>query len=273
MRFVALALLVACHGTPSASSYPPPGPSRPLVVQAAMAEPIGREPAWLGIRFNPGTTRVLQVIDGSPAAAAGVQAGDEIVSLDGIAMHSPQEIVKAIAAAEPGRRVTVALTREGAPQTFAIELGTRPADDKLIGATLLDNPAPAFTATALDGKTKITPAELRGNVVLLEFWGTWCGPCTTQYPHLARWHRDYASRGLRVLALTDEDRDIVRTYVARQKLTYPVALDPEDRIRADFLVSALPTTVFVDRAGVVRYVSVGVGDPAETERAIERLLR
>src|SRR5690606_27237594 len=99
---VAIAL-AACAGT-----APPPAPPAPAPQPVKVSQPmVHREPAWLGVWFDPGTTRVIQVIASSPAATAGVQIGDELVSLDGTPVHASQEIVKAVTEAAPGSRVTI----------------------------------------------------------------------------------------------------------------------------------------------------------------------
>lgn len=238
----------------------------------ARAPAARSERPWLGVRFEPGTTRIVQVVDGSPAAAAGLQVGDQIQALDGIAMHASQQIVTTVAESQTGHRLNVTFDRAGAQHTLAIPLAARPRADHLMRESLLDRPAPAFTAAALDGGAPLALTDLRGEVVLVDFWATWCGPCTTQFAHLNDWHRRYASRGLHIVALSDEEPDLVREYVTSQQLAYPVALDPDDRIRAAYLVPGMPSTVIIDRAGVVRYVTVGAVDPAEIEGAFTRLL-
>jgi peroxiredoxin len=260
-------LFAACHRNPPPAPAPKPAQPEPAVVE------LRDQTAWLGVRFEPGTTRVVQVVEQSPAAAAGIQIDDQIVSLDGVAMQTSQQIVKTVANTPPGTRSKVVLTRGGTERTLTIKLAVRPPDDKLIRTHLLDRPAPPFTAAALDGGTGPALADLRGRVVLIDFWATWCGPCTTQYPHLNHWHQQYASKGLQIVALSDEEPDLVREYVAAEKLQYPIALDPDDRIRAAYLVPGMPTTVLIDKAGVVRYVSVGTVDPAEIETAFTKLLQ
>jgi peroxiredoxin len=268
MKLVVLVVLAACHSAqPQPPAPPPPAPPAPAVVE------LRDQTAWLGVRFEPGTTHVVQVVDQSPAAAAGIHVDDQIVSLDGVAMQTSQQIVKTVGETPPGTRVKVVLTRGGAQQTLSIKLAVRPPDDKLIRTSLLDKPAPPFTARALDGTAGTTLADLRGRVVLIDFWATWCGPCTTQFPHLNQWHQQYAAKGLHILGLSDEEADLVREYVAAEKLQYPIALDPDDRIRAAYFVPGMPTTVVIDKTGVVRYVSVGTVDPAEIETAFTRLLQ
>jgi cytochrome c biogenesis protein CcmG, thiol:disulfide interchange protein DsbE len=268
-RSLLLLTVSACHGAAPPSAPPPPRKAPPPVA----APNVQQQPAFLGVRFEPGTTRATQIVDRSPAAAAGLQVDDQIVSLDGVAMQTSKQIVETIAATKPGSTVTIVLERGQQTVTLAVKLVERPPDERLIRETLLDRPAPAFTAPSLDGTASIALADLRGQVVLVDFWATWCGPCTAQFPHLNQWHAQYADKGLRIVALSDEEAQQVRDYVAEQKLAYPIALDPNERIRAAYLVPGIPTTVVIDKAGIVRYVRVGVGNPVEVEATFTQLLK
>jgi peroxiredoxin len=228
-------------------------------------------PAWLGLWFEPGTTHVMRVVDNSPAASAAIQAGDEIVSLDGVTMQSSQEIVKNVSSRAPGSRVTVELTRGGAPLKLDVTLAPRPPDEKMMKQSLVDHAAPTFTAQKIDG-TAVKLADLRGRVVLLDFWATWCGPCTTQFPHLNEWHQKYASKGLAIVALSDEEPDELKLFAQQEQLKYPIAVDTDDRIRMAYLVAGMPTTVVIDKTGVVRYAAIGTVNPREIEAAFTQLL-
>jgi thiol-disulfide isomerase/thioredoxin len=266
----------ACHTSSAAPAAPPaakPAAPTPTPQQAEAPAPrIPTWPAYLGARFEPGTTRIVQLIPHSPAAASALHLGDEIVSIDGVAMTSSQQIVQKVTETQANTKVTVVIKREGAPMTLTIKLGARPPDEQLIRQTLLDRPAPAFTATTLDGKPSLKLADLRGRVVLVDFWATWCHPCIAQFPHLNEWHKKYAAKGLSIVALSNEEADLVRDYVAAEKLGFPVALDPDDRIRAAYIVPGMPTTVVIDKTGVVRYVKVGLGKPKDVEALITSLL-
>jgi len=265
-RRLLLLTVSACRA--AAPAPPPVPPQAPPVV-----EPQPQLPAFLGVRFEPGTTRATQIVENSPAAGAGIHIDDEIVSLDGVAMQTSKQIVETIAATKPGSTISIVLRRGAETVTLAVKLAERPPDERLIRQTLMDRPAPAFTAPSLDGTSSIVLADLRGQVVLVDFWATWCGPCTAQFPHLNQWHTQYANQGLRIVALSDEESQQVRDFVAEQKLTYPIALDPNERIRASYLVPGIPTTVVIDKTGIVRYVRVGVGNPAEVEATITQLLK
>jgi peroxiredoxin len=212
------------------------------------------------------------VVENGPAALAGIQLGDVIETIDGVAVSASREIVNRVTSARPGTKITVGYKRRGTSHTTVVELGTRPPDERLMRDAIVDQPAPDFTAPALDGSPAFKLADLRGNVILIDFWATWCGPCTFQFPHLKDWHQRYTSRGLRILALSDEEADLVRDFTRTEKLTYPIGLDPDARIRVAYLVPGMPTTVIIDRKGIVRYVAIGTADPVEIENVIKRLL-
>jgi peroxiredoxin len=225
----------------------------------------------MGVVFEPTTTRALQIMANSPAQAAGIRVGDEVLAIDGEPVTKPPQIIKRIASTPAGTTLTLTVRRDGAELAVPVKVAARPSEDEMLAA-LLGKPAPTFTASLVAGGQQAL-AELRGQVVLVEFWATWCGPCTMQFPDLNRLHKQYAAKGVHILALTGEDRGFVTEYVAAEHLDYPIALDPDDAIRRQYVAFALPTTIVVDKAGVVRYLHAGVTDPAELEAVIVRLLK
>jgi thiol-disulfide isomerase/thioredoxin len=133
--------------------------------------------------------------------------------------------------------------------------------------------SPPIEVVTLDGRS-IDPAVLRGRVVVLNFWATWCLPCRVEMPALQSLHDRYAGEGLIVLGLsTDaEGEEVVRSYVEKRELTFPVALaDPATRW-AFGGVEKIPTTFIVDRDGVIRYKVVGYFASPGLKRAVRRLL-
>ncbi|MBS1853130.1 MAG: TlpA family protein disulfide reductase [Acidobacteria bacterium] len=105
-----------------------------------------------------------------------------------------------------------------------------------------------FTLTALDGK-KWTLKELQGKVVLVNFWATWCPPCRKEIPDLEVLYRRFENQGLVVLAISDEPEDKVKPFIAENKVTYPVLLDPDDNVHKLFDVEGIPHNFVYDRAG------------------------
>jgi peroxiredoxin len=114
--------------------------------------------------------------------------------------------------------------------------------------------APPFDLAVLDGG-RVTLAEFRGRPVVINFWATWCTPCRVEMPMLIRAWRDNRGRLLEIVAvnLTDQERrKDVRRFVEQQELPFHVALDERGRVRERYGLVSLPTTVFVDSAGIVR---------------------
>ncbi|MEM8932562.1 MAG: TlpA disulfide reductase family protein [Acidobacteriota bacterium] len=133
-------------------------------------------------------------------------------------------------------------------------------------------PLPNFRLPSLDGP-EISPADYPGDVVVIDLWATWCGPCRLQARYLEQLHGEYAT-GVRFLAInTGESEDIVRRYVERTPFPYPLLLDPSQTVQTMYQASGLPTVFIVDAAGKVSYLNVGVSDPATLRREIEKAQR
>jgi cytochrome c-type biogenesis protein len=118
---------------------------------------------------------------------------------------------------------------------------------------------PAYGATALTG-TADSLGKLRGRVVLLNVWATWCIPCRTELPDLQALHERYATQGLEIVGVSiDEASDAtnVTEYARERGVTYPLWHDPEDRISGLFLANGVPATYLVGRNGTLRWRWLG----------------
>lgn len=99
----------------------------------------------------------------------------------------------------------------------------------------------------------ITTDQLRGKVVVLNFWATWCPPCKKEMPLLETTYNKYKEKGVIVLGVNyNEDRETITKFVKEIKITFPIALDRDFKVTKEFGVLALPTTFFIDRRGVIR---------------------
>jgi len=105
-----------------------------------------------------------------------------------------------------------------------------------------------FTLTELGGK-KWTLKEQRGKVVVVNFWATWCPPCRKEMPDLETLYKQFKDQGLVILAISDEDAGKVAPFIAEQKVTYPILLDPERKVNELFQIEGIPKTFVYDRSG------------------------
>lgn len=126
-----------------------------------------------------------------------------------------------------------------------------------------------FSFTALDGRV-VSSADLRGKVVLLDFWATWCGPCIRSLPDLKRIHSEFGPQGLEVVAFSfDDDRAAVEQVVQQHQLPWPQHFEGRDnRFGRQFGIAHYPSAWLVDRAGNVRYISA----LADTDNKVKTLL-
>ena len=125
-------------------------------------------------------------------------------------------------------------------------------------------PAPDFHAVTLDPvPVAKTIADYRGQVVLLNIWATWCGPCEWEMPAIETLHRDFAPKGLKVVAVAVDDPGFeqrVRDFVARKQLTFDVLVEGSGKIEQDYEARGIPATYLIGADGVIRKRVAGASD-------------
>ena len=139
--------------------------------------------------------------------------------------------------------------------------------------TDVGDPMPPYSATFIDGKP-LNIASEKGNVIFLNVWATWCGPCRFETPELQSLQNQYAASGLKVIGVSVDEGDTtaVKGFVAEQKITYPIAVDPEGRIANLVQTTVLPTSLLINRNGKIVWRQIGAIMPndAKLKAAVEK---
>jgi cytochrome c biogenesis protein CcmG/thiol:disulfide interchange protein DsbE len=135
--------------------------------------------------------------------------------------------------------------------------------------------APDFAVPGLGG-SPIRLGDFKGQVILLNFWATWCPPCREEMPSMERLYRRFKSRGFTILALSIDRRgeQDVGPFVKSFALTFPIGLDPGMTVAGEYRMAGLPTSILIDRHGAIAAVAAGARDwdsPA-AHQVIEQLL-
>lgn len=144
-------------------------------------------------------------------------------------------------------------------------------------APAVGKPAPSYAAVDLSGKVT-SLKELRGKVVLLGSWATWCYPCRDEIPYLQRLHETRSSDGLAVVGVSvdaDGQDTQIRDFINEFKMTYAIWRDPAERIQTTFYAIGVPSTYLIDRKGVLRWKHLGIVRATDTSftNALEAALR
>jgi len=134
-------------------------------------------------------------------------------------------------------------------------------------AGLIGNPAPEFNVASMTGRRgAVSLRGLRGNVVLVDFWGTYCGPCKHSFPKLQELSAAYEARGLRVVAISEDeadDKDKIATFAETYGAKFTIGWDEDKSIARRYKPDVMPSTYVIDRRGIVRFAHVGYHDGDE----------
>jgi peroxiredoxin len=260
---LALVLVALPALVPASSAAADPAP-----VQAQGA------PGWLGVSMDgggPDGVTIQHLIRSSPADKAGLKEGDRIVRIEGTAVVRPADVSRAVATRSAGDKVSVVVSRAGAERTFDVTLEARPSPDDVLRMDRVGAFAPAWVKTTTTSDGPATIASLRGRVVLLDFWATWCGACRLISPKLSALQAKYGAQGLSVVGITTETLEQATAFKERTQMRYPVVSDAHGKTSVAYGVSSLPTLFVIDKRGVVREVAIGY-DPSRDAR-LEALLQ
>ncbi len=115
-----------------------------------------------------------------------------------------------------------------------------------------------FTLNSLDGE-EYTLSKLKGKVLIVDFWATWCPPCRREIPHLIEIYDKYKEKGLLILGISTEDRSLLETFRRENNVNYPILMGTNE-IFQKFGVKAIPHTLFIDKKGKIRKTQIGFAD-------------
>ena len=140
----------------------------------------------------------------------------------------------------------------------------------------LGEPAPNFQLRDLNGHL-ITLSDLRGKVVLLNFWATWCGPCRVEMPAMEQLYRMFQRKDFEILAVSTDAQGaaITRPFQQENRLTFPILHDPDYRVGLTYGARSLPMTFLIDRLGIIRHQVFGARDweAIEAQQLVQMLMK
>jgi cytochrome c biogenesis protein CcmG, thiol:disulfide interchange protein DsbE len=143
-------------------------------------------------------------------------------------------------------------------------------DSKVVG-----NPAPGFTLTSVNTKGSVSMSSLEGQVVIVDFWGTFCEPCKKSFPKLQDLYAKYKSSGLTVVGISEDDeKDGISAFGGSYGAKFPLVWDESKSVAGKWNPGSMPATFIVDRKGVVRFFHRGYreGEELEIEQQVKSLL-
>jgi len=145
----------------------------------------------------------------------------------------------------------------------------------LYAAEKISGPAQDFTLKSRSGKN-VRLAEQKGNVVLINFWASWCGPCRQEMPKLEQMYQKYKDLGFTLLGINlDATPELSQKLLKDITVTFPVLFDPENKVSEAYDVESMPTTVIIDKNGNKRFLHKGYqpGYENDYEEQVKQLLR
>lgn len=146
------------------------------------------------------------------------------------------------------------------PSVFGIEQGAN---------------SPTCNLDTFDSATPMNIKQFAGQVVLVDFWASWCPPCAKSFPFLNSLHQDFQNQGLKVIGVNlDEDKSDSIQFLKRYPAQFQLATDPSSQCAEDFKLKAMPTSYLIDRQGIVRHVHLGFrqSDQEQLQDLIQQLL-
>lgn len=161
-------------------------------------------------------------------------------------------------------------------------------ESELAAARLMGNPAPEIEAPRWISSEPVKISNLRGKVVLLDFWAMWCSQCAGAFPQWQEFQKKFSAKGLEIIGATklfgrsekdegltrEQELNALRSFKVKNQMNYPIAVGKMDDVTNDerYAIASLPTVVLIDRRGNVRHIKRGVGEYRKLEKQLEKLI-
>ncbi len=250
----------------------------PKSAPMAQVDPATLEGGWLGVGIRddeqPGVY-VNMVMPDSPAAACGLERGMRVLAINGNPVRETAEMIGEVGANPAGSTVVVRVAGgpDGAPERdlHAI-LTVRPSSTADFGRAMVGRPFPEIQAAMVQSGDRATVAPADGKVRVVEYWATWCGPCNAAVPTLNAMNAELPSDRFELVAVANEEREVVAPFVDVHEVTYRTMVDPSGEANAALWVMALPTYFVVDTSNTIVGFYSGGGELAAMRTHVERLL-
>lgn len=145
----------------------------------------------------------------------------------------------------------------------------------LSSSTFAEEPAPDFKLLTFPDDSSISLKDLKGRVVYLDFWATWCPPCRKSFPWMDEMHERYSDEGLTIIAVSiDKKRELIERFVGKMDPAFIVAHDPRGKVAKTYKLRAMPTSYLIDRDGQLTKTHMGFRnkDKKRLESTIQSLL-
>lgn len=232
---------------------------------------------WLGVTFKKGTfenhlaLQVIGVHPGSGCFTAGMVAGDQIVGVQGQPLQDVSQIQQAISNSKTGASIKVEILRDGKKMPLNVKLTDRPDDISSLTGSAIGSKMADFGANFYKNGEK---RNAKPKATLLDFWATWCGPCRKTLPVLANVYNKYASQGLEVIGISNEDVKTLNAFYSSQHSSpYPLYRDASQEMWRRYGIHAVPTLMLLDENGYIKRVWSGAPSQALVEQLVVEVLK